>query len=485
MSKSEPLLPLHVTSEDPAVRMTVVDSGLAPVAEGVRELDLKLPPGVYACRFEAGASVREQLVSLAPGSPPAHVHQERIAFSSAAPLADTRTDFSDQSDAAFRLSREVHRRLGSGGHLFLFIRDLDQRARSSPARGLTIRDAEGRLLVDVEEESSSGGDRTEHVPPWAGCTLELDPGLYRIRSSVIGGHATEQMLTVTRGWQTQVFAGRRPSQAQGRGRRPNLTGASVLMARMGDGFDPGRSDLRATDLARQGLRDRRAAVPIDDLERMVCAKWQNPMLAIYGAHLMIHQPEPDMKLLRAVAQNLHGLVGDHPDVAALDLWLAGRGVEAAQVADFAFPPMLKSSWSLVVDASAARPDLVPRGSLSAEVAESVLSGGPWLRWPVAKLRSRIKARPEPASSKVSLATTVAEVADVVQANPKAVAEQVADASPVESGVIAYAQHVAGQAEQAGTDPDSISTADVVKALKVPRTVAEDAVQSVLTRLGNS
>jgi hypothetical protein len=194
-----------------------------------------------------------------------------------------------------------------------------------------------------------------------------------------------------------------------------------------------------------------------------------------------------VRLITTVARNLERLVGGHPDVTALHLWLARHGGQAAPVADFTCPPMLKSSWGIVIDASAERPELVPRGSLSAKVAERVLSGAPWLRWRLAgarkATRAQWKAAPPP---KVSLGIAVAGVADVVeQADPKGIAEQAAAASPIESSVIAYAQKVAGMAEGSKTDPGSVSAADLVEALKVPRTVAEDAVQSVLTRLSPS
>src|SRR3954464_15562556 len=175
VSKSEQLLPLVVSSADAGVRITVVDATLAPVAEGAGELRLDLPAGLYACRFQAGASVREQLVSLTPGGSETHVHQDPIEFSSAAPLAKTRTDDADQGNAAAELSRQVHRRAGSGGQLLLFVRDLDHRARSSPARGLTVPRVGGERSADVEEDGSRGGGGEGGVLPWAGCTLELDP----------------------------------------------------------------------------------------------------------------------------------------------------------------------------------------------------------------------------------------------------------------------------------------------------------------------
>ena len=459
-----------MSSADPAVHITVVDHDLAPVDEGVHRLTLNLPPGVYAVRFEAGASVREQLVSLRPGSRPVEVQEKRIAFATAAPLAGTSTDAAEQGAAAARLSLEVHRKLGrGGGRLMVFVRDTDLRARSNPAHDLDLHDASGHKVGTIERDGGSGGGDDRSHPPWAACTYELEPGCWRLRGPAAGGDPVEQAVYVCRNWQTQVFLERREAQ-HGRKRRPDLAGASVLMAKPKSGFDPERSDLRIAELARQGLRDRRTVVPEDELRGMLYTKRENPMLAIYGAHLIVHRETPDRGLVAEVARNLRKLVGDHPDVRALDLWLRPD----ADVTTFETPPMLRSSWKIVIAASANRPDLVPRGSLSAAIARRVFGGGPWLRWRAVAEQPR-ENTVAPAGAPMPLGAALAHVVDALPRDRKAVLEQAGDSPAVESGVIAYAC-------QAGEELEAITDEDVVRSLGVPRTVAEDAMMAVIERL---
>src|ERR1700760_4717090 len=114
MSRSDPSCRLCAISEDDAVKITIFDENLSPVAQGIRVLELDLSPGLYDVRFEAGSSVREQFVSLMEGSGTVVVKQEQIAFSSAAPLLNTQEEISEQSHAAARVSERVHRSLGKG-----------------------------------------------------------------------------------------------------------------------------------------------------------------------------------------------------------------------------------------------------------------------------------------------------------------------------------------------------------------------------------
>lgn len=409
--------------------------------------------------------MREQLFALEPGKDIFLVHSDRIAFATPTPLPETRGDVPSHARAAERMSRKPQRELGGGGELMIFARDLDFRGRTAPTRGLTLQGPRGEH-VNVEDDGSRGGRTERSGPPWAGCNYALRPGCWRLRSRMPEGGEIEQSLIVCQDWQTQVFVQRRGSRI-GRGRTADLANAAVLMAKPQIGFEPDRSDLRSAELARQGLRDHRSAVAERDLRALIGEKPRNPMLGVYGAHLLIHQENPDRGVIREVARKLRDLVGAHPDVMAIELWL---GEELC--GDFTEPPMLKSSWSIIVQASAERPELVPRGSLSAAIAPRVLTGGPWLRWR-SGLTSGSFASASP--TQTPLGEAIAGVATALPADTRQLTDRVIVTTPVESSVITLAK-------EAGEDATSLSDAEVLRALRVPRTVAEDAVGMVLERL---
>jgi hypothetical protein len=84
----------------------------------------------------------------------------------------------------------------------------------------------------------------------------------------------------------------------------------------------------------------------------------------------------DLALLREVADNLKILVGDHPDVLTIHLWID----PAASSPPFPMPPMLRTSWAILINRSVPRADLVPRGSYSARIADRTWGSGAWLTW---------------------------------------------------------------------------------------------------------
>jgi hypothetical protein len=118
---------------------------------------------------------------------------------------------------------------------------------------------------------------------------------------------------------------------------------------------------------------------------MLREKFDNPMLGIMGAHLLLlaledqrgreaeqarrqrlqssrdqlerpHRPW-DQSLFDTVVRHLQRLVsGNHPDVQALSLRASDPSLRATRVTA---PPMLRRSWSLLVAASNDQPELVP------------------------------------------------------------------------------------------------------------------------------
>jgi len=113
------------------------------------------------------------------------------------------------------------------------------------------------------------------------------------------------------------------------------------------------------------------------LDEMLRAKFGNPMLGIYGGHLLLLSAESNRALLREIVDNLQALVGDqHPDVMALRLTL-----EPDAAMRFRFPPMLRSSWDLVV-AKASHPGsaLVPPDSYAFKIGGHLYGSGAALAW---------------------------------------------------------------------------------------------------------
>src|SRR6266508_3779842 len=85
------------------------------------EVSARLDLGLYKIKFRAGSLIQEVHQEVAPGAGTIRVTGPTLRFSSAAPLETTRTTHEYHEDAARALSREVHRTLGEGSQLFLFL----------------------------------------------------------------------------------------------------------------------------------------------------------------------------------------------------------------------------------------------------------------------------------------------------------------------------------------------------------------------------
>ena len=121
----------------------------------------------------------------------------------------------------------------------------------------------------------------------------------------------------------------------------------------------------------------------DGIARILDEKPPNPMLGLLGAYLLLLKSQTEEVQaevegsLRIVVRNLRRLLGwEHPDVEALALKL--KGDQSSFV--FQFPPMLRRSWDFVVEATIARPELVPANSLAEEISDRLTTAEPWLIW---------------------------------------------------------------------------------------------------------
>jgi len=391
---------LVVDAGDPTTEILVIDSHFQRVTEGVTgghgRLEVDLDPGIYKVKFAAGFLAQEVYVALQAGSGPVVVPVPDLHFSAAAPIKETRTTQDYHEGSANKASKRIHCEVGIGSQLFVFVRDLAKQGCNDCATGLALHDLAGNLLVDF----TRAGDRDVENPDtdhWVGCTVQLDPGAYRLRVQTpvvdASGNAEilEQIIVTSAGWQTQVFLLRRLFGSQGdcQTLRANLNEASMLMVPVGTGFQPERSGFREAELARQGLIKGRIVFEASELGRMVWRDNKNPMLGIYGAHqlLLSEKLEPsDLDLLRNVTSALQGMIGAHPDVIALDVFLDNLSINVpvyqapGYQTVYQAPPMLRSSWNILVDASAAHPEIVRAGSLASYVGDRIWGDGTWLVW---------------------------------------------------------------------------------------------------------
>jgi alpha-beta hydrolase superfamily lysophospholipase len=370
---------LEIYTADEATEIFVLNGQFHVVETGLGYLQTLLNPGIYKVKVCAGYETQEELVILPEGETHVTKNFSAIRFASPVPMSNTAQTYEDHMAAAAQHSRKIHVNAGVGSQIFVFARRWTAQNHlhspsnhQNPARGLVLKDELGESIVDVCTQSAfdlSGNS-------WAACNVQVTPGLYRLCLTTPAGITIEQTIVASPGWQTQIFLLQQAYNSTSDDERVDLPSAAILLTR--DGFDPGRTDMRLTELVRLGLTNQRKALSTNK-SAMLWEKWEkydNPMLGIFSAHLLLLDPKLDLALLHRVIIKLRSLLGSHPDVEALALQLGPD----EHTYTFKVPPMLRRSWSLVINASVTKPDLVPLDSLAAQVAVCLWGEEPWLMW---------------------------------------------------------------------------------------------------------
>lgn len=463
-----------VASAEEGTEIFVIDGRFRRVASALNRMETDLPPGLYTVKFKRGGALAEVDTDLLPGSGPVEVRapQDELAFDSAALMEQTITSREYHQAAAARISRTDPVKIGEGraSRLFLFVRDIGADGMGNPAEGITLHDLRGRKVIDFATFGETGHSQDTSGAAWYGGNFELSPGFYRLRVSREGMPGLEQSLILVKDWQLQVFLVRNPwlpavsadisSQPQAFGENVNLAEGAVFMARPDHGYDPWDPSVRLTELARQGLVTGRVPVMDQDLGQMLGGKFENPMLGLFGAHLLMPllaldssttlQRPTDPEILKAnraiqlvlgvaadgivgprtrqrlrqlldeVVGNLGSILGEHPDVRALRGELLGDGSGSAATVGNGPPPMLRRSWETLV-----RSDPFYRqakaGSILERIADRIWGPGPWLVWEVPPAASRTRDFNPGRFGKLlsSIGDSAAEAGELAQALGKA------------------------------------------------------------------
>lgn len=498
---------LDIKADTEQTEIFVIDGEFRRVNKGLGNLNIELPPGIYDVKFKSGGTIDQVTTVLEPGQKEVSIAGPKMGFSSPAPLIDTRTTHEYHRESAKLLSRQVHETIGNGSELFVFTRDLEPGEPGNTMHGLTLHALSGQMLVDYSAKGRIPAQTRVYYDgrPAAGCTVRVNPGLYRLRVHISDTESIEQMVVACQGWQTQLFLNVDDYVPGAPGRFPDLTSSSIFMARQGQGFDAGRPELRWTELARQGLVDRRKVVSQRDLESMLWVKFENPVFGIYAAYLMLLEPDPDITLLEKVTSNLYSLVGDHPDVRALAIYLAEKKGEKHDFTPYFAPPMLKNAWDIIVNATSTMPDIVPLASLASKISDRLWGYGLWLIWLLHPDIDQGGVFVETDAAGISQKVNLAPARDIARgvtdiATNRRDLQKIADQvvlTPIEQDLLTYlfdtlrqnapaskiTKSVSESERQMGSFDERFSTEMVVRALHVPASVATATLESLNRKLG--
>jgi endonuclease G len=448
-------LQLRVEVQNPLTEIRISDARFRDVKlpANVGPIDAWLPPGVYEVSFREGKSWRSELVLLGPesGPGPIVVHQPTpFPTDAPPPIPDA-----EEPDAIVPPAPAISR---------LTIRAWPLSGPNITSSLLPVTGVE--VLYADSDSSASPRDVTSASPQ---LSFDLAPGYWRLRlTGPQSSRAVEMPLVVCPGWNTVVELALDSSVATS---APAWSPADLQMQMRRVSNMPRNTALREyRRLALQSLATRRSlqgAAFEALLNELLTDKWDDPLLGIYGAYLLPCETTEQQSMASGVIRNLALLVQGpagvlpqtgfrHPDVDALGLRLSlSRHESLSSFEPFAYPPMLASGWRTLMEAARQRPDLVPKGSLTAEIAARLVAADPWVAWrrrPASSTGTLLATVPQDATAgePVGAVGTVAPVADPTVAAPVAPA---AAAPPALTLVTVAGAAVAAAAMVAGAVPD--------------------------------
>ncbi len=356
MSTSRELLKRHLVIRTglPTAEILVMDGLGVVLARGVENLQADLPCGFYKIRYLAGLAPTDEFLELPPGEGD---------FTHIAPHLNV------DVPKAPRPLQSSSKPQGSSAETGELCVALSFESASSLASALAIRAMDGKQVGILPQESMNSSQG------WI--TLELAPGCYLLETQPEGTSAPEtieQCVWVAKGWRTEVLVPVRSSVPDHPG-VPDTGNAAVFMSNPEQPeLSENEREFNLAELARQtlGRANPDASLGESVIRDMLHGKFENPMLGIYGAYLML-RGRYDRALLVEVAGNLRRMLGNHPDVLALFLVLDDA---AGGPLEFRDPPMLRSAWNVIV----ARSGVVPAGSYARRIGGNLRGWGAWLQW---------------------------------------------------------------------------------------------------------
>ncbi len=354
--------------------IVVTDGRRAKLASGAGTLRIELPPGIYKARFKAGGRFEDRLFEVAGTD--VTVQGPRLTIDSPAPLTNSGTTHEFHERIARGLRDLPALRRGNGGEIAILVRDSlkvpGSGEPSAPWKGLTVQTLAGRVLANLETDGERDGNLG-----FGAIRIEVEPGTYLLTQRSATGATVQMPIVASPHWRSTLFA---DCLRLGKQRVTDLYGASIVMGPPYESFQPTDENLWLAELAKQALAMGRASVDAEGMSGLLHEKFENPLLGILAAHVLLLEPNPRIPLIATVAANMERLLPGHPDLVAIRAWLARRGAAEFPEAPLRSPPMLRASWDILVDASFDHPMLLPDDAEWVEFAAGLSSSTVWFAW---------------------------------------------------------------------------------------------------------
>jgi hypothetical protein len=270
--------------------------------------------------------------------------------------------------------------LGSGARLVV-LASRHNPADSAPIKFQSVRllDKDGVRIADLARRPAAKGPTDPNLA--AGFAAEVNPGglVLEWKEDTMES-CWRQPLWVPQGYVMLVFVTVPPNTSA-----PQIASASIHLANLHEGFEPRSGSAPAAEVALESIRTGRQLLSQERLQRdLLEQKFQNPMLGIYGAHMVLQRSMSEsekLQILTEVLHNLELLIPGSPDVAALRLMSSRLQPATVQQPPCSWPPMMRLGYLAFRDGDWNQPGgFIEGSSLADRIRTGLASGGVWSKW---------------------------------------------------------------------------------------------------------
>jgi hypothetical protein len=359
------------------LKVTVYDANrneVVQLAEGGGASEVQLARGLYSVRVEGPTGFEEQAIRLDRDLDLSSFVPKRY---SAAPIRGSQLTEDYYTDPSEDLSRKETRpplSPDANSRLFIFARMIDRQRASlfqSPLQ-LSLCLADGEIVTSFEQPEVYA-DRSAG---WWAFSVAARAGFYRLRST--GSNGREIGIHLFPDWQTQVFL-----LVGDDG--PVLQGCRIFMAPALEGFHANDGVAELVDDSIAALADSTADPSPTLVRDLLDLKFENPVLGLIGAHLLIRANRRPAELSLTgrhepsrIVEKLRSILGDCADVRALQIALSPEA--GFQPAMFSEPPMLLAGFQTVIEAAGRYPSLIADAPIVDDIADNLYSDSVWTTW---------------------------------------------------------------------------------------------------------
>lgn len=425
---SDALRELTIVAGDDMAELLIIGGDLKVIKRGYQSLKVELPTGVYKLKQRLGKHVSEKLIFLKKDQQ--FEQFDRFNIESAVPNsgfiqvtknssehdkgAPREIDHEQKwQDFAMKARAPDSKQSGDGAEISVFFRldPLSKPNESPPERGLPftydLLDSGGDSVID----GPLAIDQRDIDGRFYGLTVMVNPGIYYLTmyapsSANRAKMATQQTIFASLNWQTRLYGFLIFPDAVSPLLQLDSERLSINMTRIGQ--SPTDKDMRLVETARQAFLAGQS-VDYENYQGMLVEKFNDPMLGLFAAHTILNSHSKRLSRIESDGSNsqklpdvLYEVIGKlkrlfsahdasstlHPDVAIL-MQYASSGGEHLSIEH---PPMLLSSWRLLVEMSLEFEDnngFIQEDSDLERVSMHIINSRPWMQWKAPRAASRV------------------------------------------------------------------------------------------------